>query len=193
MGNGSRLAGSSRTRKRAPGSCRQRSVAVQRVKEIFIFWILHQYSLTVRRHLSPHGSFRSYRLGRPSGVPQLKTDDGVIALAADGHTLFVREAVLNAWTMRVVSVDINTGKRQLFKEIEPPDRAGVLALGPVHITPDGKTYVFGSRAGSQTCMSWKDYADSLRSMVGVAAPGTGCSFRHKKIAILAPAITTLAS
>jgi hypothetical protein len=131
--------------------------------------------------------------GSASGVPQLKTDDGVIASAADGHTLFVREAVLNAWTMRVVSVDINTGKRQLFKEIEPPDRAGVLALGPVHITPDGKTYVFGSRAGSQTCMSWKDYADSLRSMVRVAAPGTGCSFRHKKIAILAPAITTLAS
>jgi hypothetical protein len=31
----------------------------------------------------------------------------------------------------------------LFKEIEPPDRAGVLALGPVHITPDGKTYVYG--------------------------------------------------
>jgi len=81
--------------------------------------------------------------GSPSAVPQLKTDDRVIALAADGHTLFVREAVQNAWTMRVVSVDFNTGKRQLFKEIEPPDRAGVLALGPVQITPDGKTYVFG--------------------------------------------------
>jgi len=81
--------------------------------------------------------------GSASGVPQLKTDDGVIASAADGHTLFVREAVQNAWTMRVVSVDINTGRRQLFKEIEPPDRAGVLALGPVHITPDGKTYVYG--------------------------------------------------
>jgi len=64
-------------------------------------------------------------------------------LAADGHTLFVREAVQNAWTMRVVSVDLNTGKRQLFKEIEPPDRAGVLALGPIQMTPDGKTYVYG--------------------------------------------------
>ncbi len=81
--------------------------------------------------------------GSPSAVPQLKADDGVIALAADGHTLFVREAVQNVWTIRVVSVDLNTGKRQLFKEIEPPDRAGVLSLGPVHITPDGKTYVFG--------------------------------------------------
>jgi hypothetical protein len=76
-------------------------------------------------------------------VPTLKTDDGIVAFAADGHTLFVREAVQNAWTMRVVTVDLNTGKRQLFKEIEPPDRAGVLGLGPVQITPDGKTYVFG--------------------------------------------------
>jgi hypothetical protein len=81
--------------------------------------------------------------GAPSAVPTLKTDDSVITLAADGHTLFVREASGNAWTMRLVSIDFNTGKRQLFKEIEPPDRAGVLALGPVQITPDGKTYVFG--------------------------------------------------
>jgi len=59
--------------------------------------------------------------GAPSAVPTLKTDDSVITLAADGHTLFVREASGNAWTMRLVSIDFNTGKRQLFKEIEPPD------------------------------------------------------------------------
>jgi hypothetical protein len=94
----------------------------------------------------PEGKYFLYPLlgnGSPSAVPTLKTDDGIIAFAADGHTLFVREAVQNAWTMRVVTVDLNTGKRQLFKEIEPPDRAGVLGLGPVQITPDGKTYVFG--------------------------------------------------
>jgi serine/threonine protein kinase len=94
----------------------------------------------------PGGKYFLYSLhgnGSPAAVPQLKTDDGVIALAADGHTLFVREAVQNVWTMRVVSVDFNTGKRQLFKEIEPPDRAGVLSLGPIQITPDGRTYVYG--------------------------------------------------
>jgi serine/threonine protein kinase len=94
----------------------------------------------------PEGRYFLYPLrgnGSSSAVPTLKKDDGVITFAADGHTLFVREAIQSAWTMRVVSIDFNTGKRQLFKEIEPPDRAGVLALGPVHITPDGKTYVFG--------------------------------------------------
>jgi len=88
--------------------------------------------------LSPlHGN------GSPTVVSTLKTDDGVIALAGDGHTVFARETVQNAWALRLVSIDLSTGKRQLFKEIEPPDRAGVLGLGPVQITPDGKTYVFG--------------------------------------------------
>jgi hypothetical protein len=94
----------------------------------------------------PEGKHFLYPLhgtGSPSAVPQLKADDAVIAWANDGHTLFVREAAQNIWTMRVVSIDLNTGKRQLFKEIEPPDRAGVLSLGPIHITPDGKTYVYG--------------------------------------------------
>ena len=59
--------------------------------------------------------------------------------------MFAREAVQNAWTMRLVSIDLSTGKRRLFKEIEPPDRAGVLGLGPVQITPDGKVFGFTRR------------------------------------------------
>jgi len=57
-----------------------------------------------------------------------------------GH---VREGAQRSWTLRVLRVDLNTGKRQLFKEVEPPDRSGILALGPIHVTPDGKTYVYG--------------------------------------------------
>jgi eukaryotic-like serine/threonine-protein kinase len=79
----------------------------------------------------------------PTPVPQLKTDDGAVGWTTDGHRLFVREAAQKAWTMRVVTVDLNTGKRELFKEIEPPDRSGILSLGPIQITPDGKTYVYG--------------------------------------------------
>ena len=94
----------------------------------------------------PEGSHFLYRLygnGSPSPVAQLKPDDNVIGCTADGHTLFVREAANNAWMLRVVRLDMRTGKRELFKEIEPPDRSGILSLGPMHITPDGKTYVYG--------------------------------------------------
>jgi hypothetical protein len=45
--------------------------------------------------------------------------------------------------MRAMRVDLNTRTRQLFKEVDPPDRSGILGLGPVHVTPDGKTYVYG--------------------------------------------------
>ena len=94
----------------------------------------------------PEGKYFFYPLhgkGSPSAVPQLKTDDGVIGWAADGHTLFVREVAQKTWTMRVLRVDLNTGKRQLFKEVEPPDRSGILGLGPIQVTPDGKTFVYG--------------------------------------------------
>ncbi len=94
----------------------------------------------------PEGKYFLYPLhsnGSPSPVPQLNTDDNAIEWAADGHTLFVREAAQKAWSMRVVRVDLNTGKREFFKEVDPPDRSGILALGPIQITPDGTTYVYG--------------------------------------------------
>lgn len=94
----------------------------------------------------PEGKYFLYPLhdkGSPSAVAQLNPDDGVIGWASDGHTLFVREGSQRGWMLRVLRVDLNTGKRQLFKEVEPPDRSGILGLGPIQVTPDGKTYVYG--------------------------------------------------
>ena len=94
----------------------------------------------------PEGKYSLYPLhghGAPTPVPQLKTDDYVIGWGADGQTLFVREAAQQSWRMRVVKVNLSTAKRGLFKEVEPPDRSGILGLGPIQITPDGKTYVYG--------------------------------------------------
>jgi Tol biopolymer transport system component len=81
--------------------------------------------------------------GSAVSISHLDVNDNVVAWASNGHTLFVREAAQKAWIMRVVRVDLNTGKRELFQEIEPPDRSGILSLGPIQITPDGKTYVYG--------------------------------------------------
>jgi hypothetical protein len=46
---------------------------------------------------------------------------------------------------RVEIFDIATGKRTLWKELVPPDPAGILAIGPILITPDGKSYVYSYR------------------------------------------------
>jgi len=50
-----------------------------------------------------------------------------------------------AMPARVEICDVETGARRLWKEIVPPDPAGVLAVGPIVITPDGKSYVYSYR------------------------------------------------
>jgi len=92
------------------------------------------------------GKFFLYPLhnaGAPVLVPTLKPDDVPLCWTADGHGLFVREGGLTASAARLVKLDLTTGKRDLIKEIQPPDRSGILGVGPIQITPDGKTYVYG--------------------------------------------------
>src|SRR5260370_12386142 len=44
---------------------------------------------------------------------------------------------------RVYRLDIKTGQRTLWKELMPSDPAGVENIGPIYMTPDAKTCVFG--------------------------------------------------
>jgi Tol biopolymer transport system component len=83
-----------------------------------------------------HGS------GQPTSLSQIKASDGGLGWA-DNHTFFVRENISDVSKLRIVSLDVNSGKRDLFKEIEPGDRTGILSLGPIQITPDGKTCIYG--------------------------------------------------
>jgi hypothetical protein len=46
---------------------------------------------------------------------------------------------------RVEICDIATGARRPWREIVPPDPAGVLAVGPILIAPDGNSYVYSYR------------------------------------------------
>ena len=43
----------------------------------------------------------------------------------------------------VYRLELATGKRVVWKEIAPLDPTGVSTIGPILITPDGKTYVYG--------------------------------------------------
>jgi hypothetical protein len=60
----------------------------------------------------------------------------------DGRSLYVGPVAMPA---RVDLCDVATGTRRLWKEIIPPDPAGVLAIGPIHISQDGKSYVYSYR------------------------------------------------
>jgi hypothetical protein len=44
-----------------------------------------------------------------------------------------------------VGTDVATGERQPWLELTPPDPAGVQSIGPVHMSADGKAYVYSYR------------------------------------------------
>jgi hypothetical protein len=40
-------------------------------------------------------------------------------------------------------LELASGKKTLWKQIVPVDPTGVSTIGPILVTPDGKTYVYG--------------------------------------------------
>ena len=50
--------------------------------------------------------------------------------------------------LKIYKLDLASGRRELWKELTPPDPGGLIdigsSLGEVRITPDGKSYVYTS-------------------------------------------------
>ncbi|HEY6931559.1 MAG TPA: hypothetical protein VJA66_17950, partial [Thermoanaerobaculia bacterium] len=75
-------------------------------------------------------------------VPGAFADEQAWGWTSDSRSLYIGKVEMPA---KVEVCDIGTGARRLWKEIVPPDPAGVLAVGPIVITPDGKSYVYSYR------------------------------------------------
>ncbi len=79
--------------------------------------------------------------GEPVPVRGLKDADVAIQWTADGRSLYILEK--GTWPHRIFLVDLATGRRELWKEVTPSERAG---LGDrslrLRITPDGKAYTY---------------------------------------------------
>jgi Tol biopolymer transport system component len=77
--------------------------------------------------------------GRP--VPGLEAGDIPLRWSADGRHLFLhaRGAGLPA---RVVRLDPASGRREAWMALQPTDPAGVVGVGSIVLTPDGRTYVY---------------------------------------------------
>jgi Tol biopolymer transport system component len=81
--------------------------------------------------------------GEPRPVTGLDPEDIPIRWTADGRSLYVWRP--SAPPSRIDLVEVETGKRTLWKEFRPPDPAGVLQVGPIVISPDGSSYVYSYR------------------------------------------------
>ncbi|HEY3172811.1 MAG TPA: protein kinase [Thermoanaerobaculia bacterium] len=81
--------------------------------------------------------------GEPRPAPGLLPDELPIRWTADGRAIWAFRQ--NEAPARIYRVDMTTGVRSLWKELTPPDPAGVLTMGPILMTPDGKSYVYSYR------------------------------------------------
>jgi len=78
--------------------------------------------------------------GETKTIPDTNTVDP-IRWSADGKAILCVE--IGSLPIRVVRVDVATGRRDLWKELGPADISGVIEKTGIFITPDEKAYVYG--------------------------------------------------
>ena len=79
--------------------------------------------------------------GAPHAIAGLKQEDRIIGLRDDGRSLYVLENT--DIPIKISRLDLSTGQRELWKELNPSDPAGIREFKTVLLTPDGKYYVYG--------------------------------------------------
>jgi serine/threonine protein kinase/dipeptidyl aminopeptidase/acylaminoacyl peptidase len=88
---------------------------------------------------------RSYLYPVDGGDPQLiagvNQGEQPITWSADARSLYVYQP--GELPAHVYRVDVHSGQRTLWKDLIPTDPAGVENIGPILLTPDAKTCVFG--------------------------------------------------
>jgi serine/threonine protein kinase/Tol biopolymer transport system component len=81
--------------------------------------------------------------GEPKLIPGLLAGEAPVAWSADGRSLYIyRGGELPA---KIYRLDIASGSRTLWKQLMPPDPAGVEYVGPILPAPDGTAYAYGYR------------------------------------------------
>jgi Tol biopolymer transport system component len=82
--------------------------------------------------------------GEPKAIAGLETDDEPIQWSDDGRVVFVKGA--GEFATKIDRVNIDTGGRQEWRVIDPPNKVGLVGLelnpGGILITPDGKVCVY---------------------------------------------------
>jgi Tol biopolymer transport system component len=78
--------------------------------------------------------------GEPRPVVGVEPGEVLIRWSGDGASLFVYKA--GQLPACIYRVSLETGQRELWMELIPADLAGVLSIGQIRLTPDGKSCVY---------------------------------------------------
>lgn len=77
--------------------------------------------------------------GEVRPIPGMDAGDAPIAWTNDGRLFVYRLGEIPATVNRL---DVATGRKQLWKQLVPPDVSGVTDISSILITPDGSSYVY---------------------------------------------------
>jgi Tol biopolymer transport system component/predicted Ser/Thr protein kinase len=93
--------------------------------------------------VGPDGLAYLYPLtdGPAKSVPGFQAGEQPIEWSADGKSLYVYRP--GEFPAKVYQLDLTTGKRSLWRSLAPADPAGVSQIGPIVMTPDGSSYIYG--------------------------------------------------
>jgi hypothetical protein len=102
---------------------------------------------------SPNGQFAA-AVGPDSKVLVCRTDGGAsrplsgslagdvpIVWSADGRALYVYKR--DELPARIFRVDVETGRREHWKDVAPADRTGLDRIDSIVMTPDARAYAYG--------------------------------------------------
>ena len=79
--------------------------------------------------------------GPTKTVPGFIAGEQPIQWSADGKSLYVYRP--GEFPAKVEQLDLATGKRTLWRSLAPADPAGVSQIGPIIMTPDASSYIYG--------------------------------------------------
>jgi serine/threonine protein kinase/Tol biopolymer transport system component len=79
--------------------------------------------------------------GEPTLVAGINPGEQPITWSSDGKSLYIYQP--GELPSRVYRLDLKSGQRTLWKQLIPSDPAGVENIGPILLTPDAKSCVYG--------------------------------------------------
>jgi serine/threonine protein kinase len=80
--------------------------------------------------------------GDPRPLAGLSPQEYVLRWSSDGRHVFVADRGLDKLPAPIFRVDIDSGRRETWKELMPSDPAGVSGLAWICLTPDGESHVY---------------------------------------------------
>ncbi len=78
--------------------------------------------------------------GEPQSIAGIQEGEETVGWSSDGRSVYVYKRGL--YPARIFLLDVHSGKRELWKELTPPDPAGINNVAPPAIAADGKTYAY---------------------------------------------------